>query len=432
MRWFRFRDDEDRILEAELTVSDRLRAAILSTAFLIAFVVLAVVSTQAFRLAGGPLDFLSRFPYAAALGGFGFIGVYEGLYWYVTGRLLSRGLRVPLPPRVFSASVEVSLPTFLTALLATVTPAEAALNLPTVFLYFPFLALSTLRLDPGIVVYSGALAALEFVGLAGVLLHAGSAESWVAFAPYVSKGVMVAVTGLVLAFVAVQIRSRIVTLLKSREQQARMAAIFGQHVSPAVMEKLLSQKAGLESEVRHVTVLFLDIRNFTTFSESRKPDDVVAYLNTLFAFMVAEVNAHGGIVNKFLGDGFMAIFGAPLDDGQSEMNAVTAAVAISDGLKKALNEGLEATRIGIGIHSGRAVTGNVGSAQRQEYTLIGDVVNLASRIESQTKVSGAEILISKEAWESTRTQGGNPHEGTPLGPVKVKGRETPVELVKIR
>jgi len=291
--------------------------------------------------------------------------------------------------------------------------------------------LATLRLDPWIVLYSGLLAGLEYLGLAWVLLQPGAAEPLAAFAPYVSKAVMLAATGLVLTFVTQQIRTRIVHLLQTREQQARMASIFGQHVSPAVMEKLLTQKAGLESEVRHITVLFLDIRNFTTFSEARSTDEVVAYLNRLFAFMVDEVNAHGGIVNKFLGDGFMAVFGAPLEDGQSELNALGAAVAISDRLKEALASGLEPTRIGIGLHSGSAVTGNVGSTQRQEYTLIGDVVNLASRIESHTKIAGAEILVSKDVWDAARVHGG-PIEGTSLGLVTVKGREAPVELFRIR
>jgi adenylate cyclase len=127
----------------------------------------------------------------------------------------------------------------------------------------------------------------------------------------------------------------------------------------------------------------------------------------------------------------MAVFGAPLDDGASELNAIRAAVAISDRLKQALEEGLEPTRIGIGLHSGQAVTGNVGSTQRQEYTIIGDVVNLASRIESHTKTLGAEILVSDRVWASAQ-QADAGLVGRPVGPVQVKGRESAVELVQIR
>jgi adenylate cyclase len=419
-------------LEAEMAVSDRLRAAILGTGFGAATVALIVVWTQAARFSG-PVAFLARFPWKTAVAVTAALSLYEWGYRFVEGLLARQGRRFPLPPRLANTTVEISVPTLLLYLLSTVVPPETALNLPTVFIYFLFLALSVLRLDPWLSGYAGVLAGAEYAGLAWLLLPpdpAGLPGDFLGL--YLSKAMLLAATGGVLSFVAVQIRSKVARLLTAREQQARMAAIFGQHVSPAVMEKLLTQKAGLETEVRHVTVLFLDIRNFTTFSEARTPDQVVDYLNRLFAFMVDEINDHGGIVNKFLGDGFMAVFGAPLDDGRSELNALSAALAISDRLKEALAAGLEPTRIGIGLHSGRAVTGNVGSLQRQEYTLIGDVVNLASRIESHTKVVGAEILVSRAVWDAARANGVGVPDGVSLGPVAVKGREAPVELVRVR
>lgn len=432
MSWFHYRPGDDQELEAEITASDRLRAAIVGSAFLVVAALLAVVGTQAWRLDPGPLAFLAQAPFPLAVGILLVLGAYEFVYRFISGHLMRQGLRLPLPPRFFNTALEVSVPTLALALLAGLVPAETALNLPPLFLYFFFLALSTMRLDPRLALFAGVVAGLEYAGLAWVLLGntpAGTPGTFIG--AYASKGLMMALTGAILAFVSQQIRQRVVGLLRTREQQNRMAAIFGQHVSPAVMEKLLTQKAGLESEVRHVTVMFLDIRNFTTFSETKTPDEVVVYLNSLFGFMVDTVNTHHGIINKFLGDGFMAVFGAPLDDGQSELNALRAATRISDQLKDALADGLEPTRIGIGLHSGRAVTGNVGSSLRQEYTIIGDVVNLASRIESQTKVLGAEILISKEAWDPA--QRSDPTlVGSSVGAVTVKGREAPVELIQIR
>lgn len=431
MSWFDFRPGDDRDLETEIMRSDRLRAAIVGTAFLVAALAIGIVSTQAWRWAGGEMDFLSKIPYAWAVGGLVLLGAYEFVYRFITGRLMARGHRFPLPPRLFNAALEVSVPTMILAVLTTVLPAETALNLPPLFVYFFFLGLSTLRLDPRLAVFTGVVAGLEYAGLAWLVLPSSATDTGTVWALYLSKGVMLAITGGILGFVTQQLRKRIVGLLRTREQQSKMAAIFGQHVSPSVMRKLLTQEAGQETEVRQVTVLFLDIRNFTTFSESREPAAVVDYLNRLFGFMVDLVNAHQGIINKFLGDGFMAVFGAPLDDGASELNAIRAAVAISDRLKHALAEGLEPTRIGMGLHSGQAVTGNVGSTQRQEYTIIGDVVNLASRIESQTKVLGAEILVSDRVWASAR-QADPTLAGTPVGPVQVKGRESAVELVQIR
>ncbi len=148
-------------------------------------------------------------------------------------------------------------------------------------------------------------------------------------------------------------------------------------------------------------MMFLDIRNFTKFAESRQPEEVVNYLNTLFDFMIEIINQNNGIINKFLGDGFMAVFGAPVSDGQDCRNAVNAAMAIIKRLDEEVKAGtIPHTTAGIGIHAGPAVTGNVGSSQRKEYTIIGDVVNMASRIEQLNKQYGSQVLISDEVCKS--------------------------------
>jgi adenylate cyclase len=428
MRLFQYRDGADRGLETEIMASDRLRATIVGVAFGIASIGILVVWTQAERFAGGPLDFISRAPLLVAVIILALLGLYEFVYRTVIVTLMRRDLRLPLPARIFNATLEISVPTAALYLLSTVVPPETALSLPPVFLYYFFLALSTLRLDPWLALYTGVLAGAEYAVLSGLLLSKSASNDFVG--QYISKGSMMAVTGLILAFVTQQIQSRVVGLLRAREQQEKMASIFGQHVSPAVMQKLLTQKTGQESETRHVTVMFLDIRDFTTFAENRGPEQVVDYLNRLFLFMVDAVNAHHGIINKFLGDGFMAVFGAPLDDGRSELNALKAALVISDQLKTALANGLEPTRIGIGLHSGPAVTGSVGSALRKEYTIIGDVVNLASRIESQTKAHGAEILVSKTVWNAVSEEPSL--AAASIGGVTVKGREAPIELFRVR
>ena len=142
--------------------------------------------------------------------------------------------------------------------------------------------------------------------------------------------------------------------------------------------------------------LVLDIRNFTTFSEGRVAEEVVAYLNTLWTFMVRTVNEHHGIVNKFLGDGFLAVFGAPVSTGNDCANALAAARHILREIDELTEAGrLLPTRIGIALHAGEAVVGNVGSAERKEYTVIGDVVNVAFRIERLNKQLGSTFLVSR-------------------------------------
>jgi adenylate cyclase len=191
----------------------------------------------------------------------------------------------------------------------------------------------------------------------------------------------------------------------------------------------MERRAGLEGELRNVCVLFLDIRNFTQYSEKRTPQEVVDYLNGLFTFMIDIVSKHNGIINKFLGDGFMAIFGAPLADGRECEHAMRAALEIVARLQAEVAAGkLPPTRTGIGIHYGPALTGSIGSPRRKEYTIIGDTVNLASRIEHLTKDHDAQILVSQSVLHAA------PEANIPadrIGEVAVRGRQARLELYRL-
>ena len=206
------------------------------------------------------------------------------------------------------------------------------------------------------------------------------------------------------------------------------AVIFGQHVSPQIAEKLLRQPVELAGELRNVCVMFLDIRNFSGYAAAARPEAVMAYLNKLFGFMIDVVNAHHGIVNKFLGDGFMAVFGAPVDDAESCKHAAGASLEILGRLDRLNAAGaIHPTRVGIGLHVGEAVTGNVGSAERKEYAIIGDVVNLASRLEQATKELHARLLIS----EAVRRNLDATIAAEDLGLVELKGQPAPAQVYKI-
>jgi adenylate cyclase len=217
--------------------------------------------------------------------------------------------------------------------------------------------------------------------------------------------------------------------LRSLEDKNQIIRVFGQHVSPVVVNRILDQKKDLVSEIRYVCIMFLDIRGFTKFSESKKPEEVVYYLNSLFSFMIDIVNHNHGIINKFLGDGFMAVFGAPLSNGNDCQDAVTAALEIIERIEREIADGnIPPTRIGIGLHSGNAVTGTVGSILRQEYTVIGDVVNLACRIEQLNKQFTSQVLISEAVWDAV---GRNIKNVSEIGKVQVKGRQTPVQIYQL-
>jgi adenylate cyclase len=175
--------------------------------------------------------------------------------------------------------------------------------------------------------------------------------------------------------------------------------------------------------------MFLDIRNFTPTVEKKSPEEIVEYLNTVFGFMIEIVNKYNGIINQFVGDGFMATFGAPVSKGNDCQYAVDASFEILKRLEdESVEENIIPTRVGIGIHTGNAVTGNVGSALRKQYSITGNVVILASRIEQLNKQFNSQLLISKEVLDNIFIKG---KSVAPLGSLPIKGREQAVEIYKL-
>ena len=243
------------------------------------------------------------------------------------------------------------------------------------------------------------------------------------------KGLLLVLIGVVMGLVTLQVRKRILSSFSVVQERNRISQTFGEYVSPEVMGTLLDLKPDLRSESKNVCVMFLDIRNFTGFAEKRSPEEVVQYLESLFEFMIEIVNRHHGIINKFLGDGFMAVFGAPLSDGKDCVNAVEAAQEILARLKQEVEAGtILPTTVGIGLHAGEAVTGSIGSALRREYTVIGDVVNLAARIEKLNKQFDSQLLISEMVWQAVAEA---QRQAQPMGHVQVRGREQAIQVYQV-
>ena len=219
----------------------------------------------------------------------------------------------------------------------------------------------------------------------------------------------------------------LIEYLRERRQREQALREFSRFVNPHVVSELMAH-GGLsrEGESRQVTVLFSDIRGFTTLSEKRTPQQVVELLNGYFGRQVEVIFRHNGALDKFIGDAIMAIWGAPLDDPKHAENGIRCALDMADALeafRKDLGDTSADFDIGIGIHSGPAVVGLIGSAQCREYTAIGDTVNLASRIEGLTK-GVARILVS----EDTKRLCPDAFDFVPRGLYKVKGRTQEVEL----
>jgi adenylate cyclase len=345
-----------------------------------------------------------------------------------------------IPPAIFryaNALVEISLPTA-----ALITGVSIVGVLPSLlgavpFIYFPFIFLSALNLDSGLCIFAGAIAGAEFLATC-LIVTRGSAVVpgdvrivGMLTSPhqYVIKSLLLAVSGLIAGFIASQLRQQLIRAIATLQERDRAISIFGQHVSTEVAELLLRQPLDLTPQEGNVCVMFLGIRDFSRLANECSPSEVMSYLNILFGYMIPLINEHHGIINKFLGDGFMAVFGAPIQDDKQCHHAVDAAMEILRHVEQLNAQSrIPPTRLGIGLHVGRVITGNVGGMERKEYTIIGDAVNLASRIEQATKQVGGQLLVSQAV--ATMIAGAN-CKAEDMGLIELKGQAQPVRLFKL-
>lgn len=227
-------------------------------------------------------------------------------------------------------------------------------------------------------------------------------------------------------------------LLSSRlemSERRHVQAMFSRFVDPRIVQSLSESAQVAEAEVsasREITVLFSDIRGFTSLSEHRRPEEIVEILNRYFEMQVEVIFRHQGTLDKFIGDAIMAFWGAPMAQPRHAVLAVEAALDMADALQRfasdmAREDPTTAFDIGIGVHTGEAVVGFLGTARRLDYTAIGDTVNLCSRIEGCTK-GVARVLVS----EATRAQCAGAFEFIDRGAFEVKGREQAVQLFEPR
>ena len=206
--------------------------------------------------------------------------------------------------------------------------------------------------------------------------------------------------------------NRMVAGLRERE---RIRETFGTYVDREVAEHILSEDGGAEGQEVEVTLMFLDVRDFTGFAERADPREVVSALNRLFECAVPIVRRHGGHVDKFIGDGFLAVFGTPRPSDDHADRALAAALEIAQAVEGMDDDQLQ---IGIGLNSGSVVAGSIGGADRLEFSVIGDAVNVASRVESATRETGDLILLSERTRELLRGD----HDLLARAGVELKGK----------
>jgi adenylate cyclase len=220
-------------------------------------------------------------------------------------------------------------------------------------------------------------------------------------------------------------------MVQGLKERDRLRDTFGRYVTRQVAEHLMKGNMNLGGELVPVTVLFSDIRSFTSISESMEPRALLDFLNVYFSGMVESVMRHHGVVDKFIGDAIMAVFGAPVPEPEDALHAVQCALEMRGKLTQ-INvafkaRGLPEIRTGIGLHYGQVVAGNMGHVERMEYTVIGDTVNVASRLEGMTKELKSDIVMSESLYLQVKEH----VLAEPLDRIHVKGRDGDLKVYRL-
>jgi adenylate cyclase len=332
---------------------------------------------------------------------------------------------VPVLRRYFSALVETTMPTAALAVhIENMGPVQA-LGFVVPLAYFIFIILSTLRLDFWLSTFTGFVAAAELFAMAMFYHPAIDTDPAPDIWYHAARSLIILICGILAGAVGVQLRRQFAASIQAATARDRVTDLFGQHVSPQVVERLLVEGASTASDIRRVAVMFADFRSFTAGARSHSPQEVVDRLDGAFAVLVEILDRHGGIVNKFLGDGFLALFGAPFETPEAAQHAVAAAREMLVAMQR-INRGSSwPLRIGIGIHFGEVVAGNIGSPRRKEYTVIGDTVNFAARLESLNKEFNSQLLVSAAVRDALGDDGS---DAVSLGEVAIRGYDRPMSV----
>ena len=354
---------------------------------------------------------------------------YEGIALFIVRGYLKNNKCIPEALKIGNVIIESTFPGFLIFSLSAIEWTPMFLDSPLIMIYFILIALSALHLDFKLSILTGLVSALGYFLVTIWSITTFDPNYEVLNFPlllYVVRSIFILIAGLCAAFVAKEIQNRIINSFALMQEKNKIEGLFGQQVSPKVVEALVKDRTSKKIEV---SIMFLDIRNFSSFAEQRDPKEVIAFQNHIFGPLINIINDHNGIINQILGDGFLATFGAPVKDEDHAPNAVNAGLEIFNKIKELGDQGIiPSTKVGIGAHSGVVITGNIGNEIRQQYSVSGSPVIIAARLEQLTKEYGADFLVSKELYQKTK---GHNFRFTELGQFKVKNLDESLEVYKV-
>ncbi len=356
------------------------------------------------------------------------------IYEFAVLKRLKKYLKHDQPvPRIFkiiNVMDEISFLSALLFLLIYYSQQYLFLDSPVYVMYFVFLILSALHLDYRLSILMGVVAAVEYVLIANYVYYYMD-SSPAPDAPlniYYTKGFLFIIAGCCAGYVAEEINNRIRRAFDNLMAKNRIEKLFGQQVSKEVVKTLINQPE--QSKKVEASIMFLDIRDFTSLVESKSPQEIIEYQNKVFKPIINIINDHNGIVNQILGDGIMASFGTPIERDDHGEKAYRCGLKILDKVERMSKEkNIPFTKVGIGIHSGPVVTGNIGNDERKQFSISGSAVIIAARLEQLNKKLASQFVISKEVYTSLQENNGGI---TGIGSHELKGIEKKIEVYKVR
>ena len=318
------------------------------------------------------------------------------------------GIKAFIAIRYINTFVEISIPSIVLIIYSFNLPSVYPLFTPIALLYFLIIMLSALELDFKLCVFSGLVAAIQYILIAFYLSNKpfpNNAVNAISFFPaYVGTAALFFISGHTAGLITNQIKKGLLKHYKVQSERDEIQKLFGQQISKEIVDEIVNNKYEIQSRLRFTAIMFLDIRNFSIFAQDKTPEEIIAYQNNVFSFIIEIINRNKGIVNQIMGDGLMAIFGAPIEHDNDCQLAVNSALEIHKELKRRNDEGLiPETTIGIGINAGEVVTGNVGTSERKQYSITGQPVIIAARLEQINKELNSVILISDSVYKRIRS-----------------------------
>jgi adenylate cyclase len=419
-------------LRKEILVSEKLRAILLTVVSVVAIFILLFIKIF-FSLELEKHFKHIEYVYLIQIV-FLFFVVREIIVIKYINKKLNAGEDVKDRFRYITNFIEVSIPSIILITIGSFLETTEVLISPVIFLYFIIIILSTLSLEFKISMSIGLIAAIEYL-IIFFILNAEFEQItdniiYNSFLFHIGKANLLILGGVIAGLVAEQIKKKMIRVNKTLSERNKLVNMFGQQISSSIVDYLIENDNQIKSERKYVCLMFLDIRGFTPFAESKEPEEIIKYQNDVFGFMIEIINKHHGVINQFLGDGYMATFGAPLSSEIDSQNAVNASLEIIEELKrKNENKEFSETKIGIGLHSGYVVAGNVGTDIRKQYSISGNTVILASRIEQLNKTYNSQLLISQEVFDNIKI---SEMELIKHGKVHIKGREEPIGIYQLK